>query len=325
MTDVLILGGTGWLSGHAARGWIDAGARVTCLARGGRPAPAGAELVVADRSEPGAYSTVASRDWDEVVDISSDPAVVESAVSALAARARHWTYISTVSVYADDDVAGADESARLAPPAEPGDEYDYSRAKVAAEASVRRELADRAAIIRPGLIVGAGDPSDRFGYWVARFALAGTEPVLAPDVEGLGAQVIDVRDLAAFVVGVGERGWVGTANAVGEPLTLARLLAEAADAARFGGRLAEASDDWLLAHEVAHWMGPRSLPLWLSRDMPGFATRSNARYLAQGGRLRPLRETLEWTLADERDRGLDRERRSGLSRAEEEALLAELG
>jgi hypothetical protein len=86
-----------------------------------------------------------------------------------------------------------------------------------------------------------------------------------------------------------------------------------------------ATDDWLEAHGVAYWMGPRSLPLWLPADLPGFWTRSNAAYRLLGGRLRPLRATLERTLADERDRGLDRDRRAGLSRADELALLGELG
>lgn len=89
MTDVLVLGGTGWLSGRIAQRWLDAGVGVTCLARGGRPAPAGARLVTADRTAPDAYAALAERDWDEVVDISSDPAAVTAAVAALGDRAAH--------------------------------------------------------------------------------------------------------------------------------------------------------------------------------------------------------------------------------------------
>ena len=111
----------------------------------------------------------------------------------------------------------------------------------------------------------------------------------------------------------------------GDSIALGALLALARETAGHTGDLVdEADDEWLTAHEVAHWAGPRSLPLWLPRDMPGFATRSIAVYRAAGGRLRDLRETLERTLADERERGLDRERKSGLSRADELALLAEL-
>ncbi len=324
MTDVLILGGTGWLSGRVAEKWADAGAAVTCLARGGRDAPYGTTLVIGDRGDPEAYAGVAAREWDEVVDISSDPVHAAQAVDALGQRTKHWTYVSTVSVYAANDEPGADESADLLVPLGPDEEPDYGRAKAAAEASVRTGLGHRAAIVRPGLIVGPGDPTDRFGYWAGRFALAADGDVLIPEAEDRGAQVIDVDDLADFVVSVGRERWTGIANAVGDPVPLDRLLREAADAAGFAGSMREADDAWLEAHDVAYWMGPRSLPLWLPADMPGFWTRSNAVYRLLGGRLRPLAETLRRTLADERARGLGRERRSGLDRADELDLLEAL-
>lgn len=324
MTDVLILGGTGWLSGAVARRWVGAGARVTCLARGGRPAPDGAHLVIADRADADAYAAVAGREWDEVVDISSRAGHVAAAVAALGAAAHHWTYVSSLSVYAADDVTGADETAPVHLPAAAGDEYDYGREKSAAEAALRRALEDRAAIIRPGLIVGPGDPTDRFGYWVGRFACAGAEPVLVPDAADARAQVIDVDDLADFVVTVGRAGWHGTANATGESIPLDALLDRARTIAGHSGRLVRAAPAWLEAQEVAYWMGPRSLPLWLPADMPGFATRSIEAFRAAGGVLRPLDETLVRTLADERARGLDRDRATGLTRAEELALIAQL-
>lgn len=323
MTDVLILGGTGWVSGHVARRWVDAGASVTCLARGARPAPAGTTLVAADRSAADAYDTVAGTDWDEVVDISSRAGHVASAVVALADRAEHWTYVSTVSVYAQDDVAGQDESAPLAETARPGDEYDYSREKVSAEASVLSALGGRAAIVRPGLVVGPGDPTDRFGYWVSRFALAGDQDVLAP-VSAEGVSVIDVDDLADLLFAVGRDGWSGISNAVGDGIPLADVLALARDVAGHTGDVVTASGDWLEAHDVGYWMGARSLPLWLPDAAIGHWTRSNTVYRDLGGRLRPLRETLERTLDDERARGLGRERASGLSRADEVELLAAL-
>jgi len=321
MSDVLVLGGTGWLSGRIAERWADAGASVSCLARGGRDAPYGTTLVSADRDRPDAYDQVARREWDEIVDVSSNPVHVAGAVEALAAGTRHWTYISTVSVYADDDVAGADETADLLPPAGPAEGEDYGRAKARAEASVRGALGFRAAIVRPGLIVGPGDPTDRFGYWVGRFALAGSEDVLVPDTADRGAQVIDVDDLAEFVQAVGRERWTGEVNAVGDAVALERLFAQARDIAGHSGGLVAADDDWLQTHGVAYWMGPRSLPLWLPAGMAGFWTRSNTAYRLLGGRLRPLRETLERTLGDERARGLDRERRAGLTRPDELELL----
>jgi 2'-hydroxyisoflavone reductase len=324
MTDVLVLGGTGWLSGRIAERWADAGASVTCLARGGRPAPYGTTLAAGDRSEAGAYADVARREWDEVVDVSSNPVHVSAALDALGAHARHWTYISTVSVYASSDDPGQDESAELLTPAGAGEEPDYGRAKAEAEASVRSALGFRAAVVRPGLIVGPGDPTDRFGYWVGRLALAGDGEVLVPDTEGRGAQVIDVDDLAGFVQAIGRERWTGVANAVGDPVDLDRLLAEAREVAGHTGALVPAGDPWLEEHGVAYWMGPRSLPLWLPAGMAGFWTRSNSAYRLLGGHLRPLRETLERALADERERGLERERRAGLSRDDEIALLHDL-
>jgi len=324
MTDVLILGGTGWLSGRIARGWRDAGAAVTCLARGGRSAPEGAALVVADRDAPEAYAEVADRDWDEIVDVSSNPGHVAAAVDALAGRAAHWTYVSSVSAYARADLEAQDESGELLTPAAPGEESDYGRDKVTAENTVRGALGDRAAVVRPGLIVGPGDPTDRFGYWVSRFALAGAEPVLVPETDGHRAQVVDVDDVAAFVVRVGADRWSGTANAVGDVATLADVLELARGIAGHTGAAVAASDAFLVAHEVAYWAGPRSLPLWLPADMPGFMTHRNDVFRSAGGALRPLHETLERTLADERSRGLGRDRRAGLTRSDELALVAEL-
>lgn len=324
MTDVLILGGTGWLSGRIARSWVDAGADVTCLARGGRPAPDGARLVVADRTAGDAYRAVADRDWNEVVDISSDPGAVAAAVAVLGDRAAHWTYVSSLSVYARADVVGADESAPLAEPAAPGDEYDYARAKSAAERSVRSLGDERVAVVRPGLIVGPGDPTDRFGYWPSRFALTADGPVLVPSAEGLASQVIDVDDVADFIVDAGVRAWTGTVNAIAPTRPLADTLALIREVAGHTGAVVAATPDQLLEHDVAYWAGPRSLPLWLPADMPGFATHDGSAYRAAGGRIRPLAETVARVLDDERARGLDRDRAAGLTRDEELAIIAAL-
>lgn len=320
MTRILILGGTGWLSSRIARRWLDRGHRVTCLARGGRLAPHGAELVVGDRAEPGAYREVAGIDWDEVVDVSSIPAHVAEAAAALGAHAAHATYISSVSVYAEADEPGADETAATAEPLGADESYDYSRAKAAAELAAAG-LAARVAVVRPGLIVGPGDPTDRFGYWPARFAAAGDEPVLVPDAAGLRAQVIDVDDLADFLVSAGARAFEGTVNAVGDSHPLADVLDLARRAAGHVGPVRTASAEWLARRGVAHWAGPRSLPLWLPADMPGFATRSGAAYRAAGGRIRPLPETIARVLDDERERGLARARSAGLERSEELELI----
>ncbi|GAA1640461.1 NAD-dependent epimerase/dehydratase family protein [Microbacterium flavum] len=323
MTDVLILGGTGWLSSRICEAWLDAGASVTCLARGGRPVPYGASLVAADRDAPGAYAAVAAREWDEVVDVSSRPAHVAAAAEALAPVARHATYVSSVSVYARDDEPGADERAEILAPAT-GDADDYGRQKSAAEAAVRRAFARRAAIVRPGLIVGPGDPTDRFGFWPARFALAGEESVLVPDAPEAHAQVVDVEDLASFIARLGDARFVGAVNAVGDPIPLEGLLRRIGAVAGHTGAVVAAPPSFLEAHGVGYWAGPRSLPLWLPADAAGFATRSNTAYRLLGGALRPLEETIARVLEDERARGLDRPRAAGLTREEEREILAAL-
>ena len=317
MTTVLVLGGTGWLSGRIARRWRDAGAEVTCLARGDRPAPEGSTLVRGDRDEPGVYDELARADWDEVVDISSRAGHVREAVSALGGRAAHWTYVSSMSVYTDDATAGLDETGPLHEPAGAGDEYDYGREKVAAEQAVRA-LGARAFIVRPGLIVGAGDPSDRFGYWGAAFARAGAEPVLVPEAAGRAAQVIDVDDVAALLVGEPRHGIV---NAIGDEHPLGEMLDRIRTLAGHTGETVTASDAWLEEQGVDYWMGERSLPLWLPADMPGFMRRDNRAHRESGGTLAPIDDTIARVLADERTRGLDRERRAGLSRADERSLL----
>lgn len=250
MTDVLILGGTGWLSGRIAERWMDAGASVTCLARGTRPVPYGARLVVADRDEPEAYDAVRGRDWDEVVEVSSRSTHVAAAAAALAGDTRHLTYVSSVSVYAANNEEGADEGASLVEPAALGDDGDDARAKAACEAAVRAALPHRAAIVRPGLIGGPGDPTDRFGYWVSRFALAEGGAVLVPDAPVVRVQVIDVDDLAAFVAALGAAGFSGTVNAVGDPSPLPAVLAAAHEVS--GNRVSVAGFDGIQLGEYVH-------------------------------------------------------------------------
>lgn len=134
-------------------------------------------------------------------------------------------------------------------------------------------------------------------------------------------QVIDVDDLAEFAVAAAS---AGTVNAVGDDRPLVEVLRLFRSAAGHGGETLTAEEGWLVDRGVRHWAGERSLPLWLPPEMPGFTTRSNARYRAAGGRLRPLEETVARVVADEAGRGADRERRAGLTRADELALLAEL-
>ena len=331
MGSVLVLGGTAWLGREVARAAQRRGHEVTCLARGEAGTVAdGVRFVRADRSAPGAYEQVQHTDWDDVVDVSWQPGQVRSAVAALADRAAHWTYVSSCSVYADHSIPGVDESAALLEPW-PDDVAGaevYGEAKVACEQAVLAGLGDRALLARAGLIGGFGDGSDRFGYWVSRFRLAGEGEVLVPDAPEELTQTIDVQDLADWLMRAGEQRSTGPVNAVGEARRLLDVIATARDVAAVGGRRATmvpADGQWLRDNTVEEWAGPRSLPLWLwSADTAGFGARSDARAMQLGLARRPLDETLADALAHEEQLGLDRERRAGLSRADELELLEAL-
>ena len=317
MRRILVLGGTGWLGREIARQARDSGAEVVCLARGeSGSAPDGVQLVRADRSLAGAYEGLGG-EWDDVVELASEPQLVASALKALAARAAHWTLVSTVSVYADNSTPGADETAQLV---EPQNLAEYPDAKVVAERASAAKLGDRLLIARPGLIAGPGDPSDRLGYWPARLHLGGD--VLAPTMSQRFVQFIDVEDLADWIVSAGAAGITGVVNAVGEAHTMHDFFRAARSVAGFDGELITVDDGELLALDVHYWAGPRSLPLWLPIEAVGFAQRDGSAFVATGGRSRPLADTLTRVLTDEISRGLDRPRRSGLTTDEEQEVLA---
>jgi len=328
MTKLLILGGTAWLGGELARQAVAAGDEVACLARGssGR-APDGATLIEADRDRPGAYAAVAETDWDVVIDVGRQPGQVRSAVRELGPRAGYWIFVSTCSVYADHSRPGLDESDPLLPAldADTASVEQYGEGKVACEQACLDALGDRVLLARVGLIGGRGDESDRFGYWPARFA-RDDGPVLVPDAADQPTQTIDVRDLAAWLLHAGRERLFGPYNVLGERVPFGEVLAQARDVAGFSGEVVPADAGWLLDQGVQPWMGPRSLPLWLpGPEYAGFAARSAERAVAAGLVRRPLVETLAEALADEREHGLDRPRRAGLTADEERDLLARRG
>ena len=317
MRRVLILGGTAWLGSEIARHAIAEGSEVVCLARGkSGTAPRESRFIAADRTAADAYDQLQG-EWDDVIELAYEPELVESALEALSDRARHWTLVSTVSVYRQNDQPGADESADLL---EPEDLTDYAHAKVAAERVSAARLGGRLLIARPGLIAGPGDPSDRLGYWPARLHRGGV--VLAPTMAGRYVQVIDVADLAAWIVRAGRSEVTGIVNAVGESCSLESFFAMTNSITGFTGEVVTVDDPWLLDRGVHYWAGPRSLPLWIPVSDAGFAQRSNFAYHAAGGASRSLHDTITRVLADERARGVHRQRRSGLT-AEEEADLLE--
>lgn len=324
MSTVLVLGGTSWLGGQIALHAVTRGHDVTCLARGeSGEAPAAATFVRGDRDGPGAYERVRDERWDMVIDVSRQPGQVRSAVEVLGGSASHWTLVSTGSVYADQSGPLAETSPLLDPlDADDAGPETYGEGKVACEEIVRS--LPHHLVVRVGLIGGPGDRSDRLGYYVARFARAGAEPVLVPDVANQPMQVIDVRDLAQWIVEMAEMGATGTVHGAGERTTVGDLVQLSAEAAGFTGEQVLAGEDWLREHDVEEWMGPRSLPLWLPSTHFGMGMMDDARSLEHGLVRRPLANTLTDTLAYENEQGLDRDRKAGLSRDEELELIAQL-
>jgi len=321
---ILILGGTAFLSREIARQAVAAGHDVTCLARGTTAAPPrGTAWIRADRSTGRvAYQELAG-EWDAVVEVARDPKPAREALAALAGRTAHWTFVSSCSAYADNSVPGAAEDAPLLPPlpaGTPSTPENYGESKVAIEETTIAATHGRAHVCRAGLISGPGDPTDRYGYWPSRFA-RNSEPVLVPDIGRHPTQVIDVRDLAAWILRAAERGITGPVNALGDQVPFADLLGACREVSAMDGAAVTGSGDWLVEQGVNYWSGPESLPLWLPPHHDGFMARSNRAAKAAGMGLRPWQETLADTLDDERARGLDRPRKAGLTPATEQRLV----
>lgn len=328
----LILGGTAWLGRHVAEAALDQGHEVVCLARGASgDVPEGVGFVRADRDHPTAYDGVAGQHWDLVVDVARQPGQVRRAVTALEGSSDRYVFVSSGNAYAEHRDIGRDETSALMPPLD-GDVMEdmesYGPAKVACEQHVLTTFgAERSIIARAGLIGGPGDHSDRSGYWPLRFRHPSRDDgsVLVPDALTERTQLIDVRDLASWLVTAGTDKVAGVFNAAGEILSLEEHLRTAQEVAGHRGEPVLVEPAWLRARGVEPWMGEKSLPLWIDDpDWAGFSALDTSRARAAGLATRPLRDTLEDTLRWELSRDLGRSsRRAGLSDPDERSLLDE--
>lgn len=321
---LLILGGTVFLGRHIVESALQRGHEITLFTRGERNPDLfpGVEKLRGNRD--GNLAPLEGRRWDAVIDTSGYvPRVVRASAELLKDAVAHYTFISSISVYAGFETPGMDETAPVGTLADKGVEEitgeTYGPLKALCERAVEEVRPGRALIIRPGLIVGPHDPTDRFTYWPRRVARGGE--VLAPDRPDRATQIIDARDLAAWIVRMVEAGATGVYNATGpaERLMMGHLL-DACNAA--GGGSATFTwipEQFLLDAGIGPWI---ELPLWVpASEGVGFDSVSITRALAAGLTFRPLEETVRDTLAWDAARPADLQRRAGLDPEKEQETL----
>ncbi len=325
---VLILGGTSFLGPQIVEIAQSRGHALTLFNRG-KTNPhlfPNIEKLHGDR-KTGELGALEGRSWDIVVDTSGYFPREISEAAAVLRDVKQYVFISSISVYDKPPAAGVDETGAVGtlsdPTVETIDEKTYGPLKAACERVAEAKMPGRATIIRPGLIVGPGDPSDRFTYWPVRLDAGGE--VMAPGQPSDPVQVIDVRDLAAWIVRVFEEEHVGVYNAVGPAKTLGigDFLGEVKDAIGSSANLTWVDADFLDAQKVSPW---GDMPVWIptGSEDAGVTKVRSARAIAKGLTFRPIgntaRDTLDWWKQQPEDRRA--KLRAGISRDREREVLA---
>ncbi|MDQ3620743.1 MAG: epimerase [Actinomycetota bacterium] len=316
---ILVIGGTSFVGRHIVDHAMSGDHEVTLFNRGVTNPDLfrDAERLVGDRD--GDLGPLRGREWDTVIDVCGYvPRVVKKSVKALEGAVGNYTYVSTISVYADFDRPGLDESAPVSnledPTVETITAETYGPLKAACEAVVGEVFPDTSFVPRPGYVVGPHDSSDRFTYWVVRAAAGG--PMLAPGPPEAPIQFIDGRDLGRWVVEMVDRGATGAYNATGPagPVTWGTVLEECRDLTRGGAELVWANPSWLGERSVV-------MPLWEREEAEGSSHAMEldcTQAISSGLTFRPLADTIvdtqEWAP------GWD-ELKTGPRRDEEKKLL----
>lgn len=290
---ILVLGGTRFVGRHIVEAALGSGHDVSVFNRGHSRLPwQTVEQLTGDR-ETGDLAALREREWDACVDVSAYfPEHARAATQLLSGRVARYVFISTASVYAVDPAGGMDESTPLLALADDetaaaGAEL-YGARKVACELAVEAAFPGRALIIRPGIVAGPFDPTNRFTWWVERLARAGE--VLGPGSPDTPVQLVDGRDLGAFTIAQSERAATGIFNVCGPPSSFGELIAACQAGTGTSPVVTWLGQELLLNNGVEPFT---EMPLWLP-DEPAnraFYSLSNARARAAGLRLRPLAET----------------------------------
>lgn len=324
---ILVLGGTRFVGPAVVDAAVGRGHALTLFNRGRTNVELFPKLekLRGDR-EKKELDALRGRKWDAVVDTYVDkPRLVREALEVLAPNVGMWAFVSSISVYADLSRDGVDESAPVAQLSDPaveelGANYEnFGGMKALCEAAVLERMGDRGCVVRPHLIVGARDRSDRLPYWVARVARGGE--VLAPGAPDAPVQFIDVLDLGAFLVKLIEDGHGGVYNAAGPrgKLSMQELLHGCKIESGADASFTWVDGEFLLKNGASPW---KDLPLWPPPGNSGVNAISNAKALAVGLTYRPTGETLRSVLAALESRDASAEWRSGLTEERERALLA---
>jgi len=321
---LLIIGGTIFLGRHLVEQAVASGHTVTIFNRG-RSNPGlfpAVEHLIGDRS--GDLSALAGRSWDAVIDTCGyHPRDVQPVLQALQGRVGCYQFVSTLSVYADDAPAGVTEDSPVA--SFDGDvetavmaPENYGPLKALCEQAVLEAMPACALVVRPGLIVGPHDRSDRFTYWPVRIDQGGE--VLAPGDPEAPVQFIHAADLAAWMVDLAAQGVTGVFNATGpdKTLSMGEVLDTCRAVTRSDARLTWVDEDFLLAHQVAPYI---EMPLWVPSAYIGFNRVNCSKAIAHGLRFRSLFDTIADTLDWHATRPLDTTLRAGLSAPREAELL----
>jgi 2'-hydroxyisoflavone reductase len=323
---LLVLGGTVYLGRAIVDCALARGHCITLFHRG-QSNPGlfpDAEHILGDREHD--LDRLAGRTFDACVDTCGYvPRIVGASARALVDAVDRYAFVSTLSVYGDPSPDGTAEDGSLATIDDPTVEEitgeTYGPLKALCETRVRDAFGDRALLLRPGLIVGPHDPTDRFTYWPYRVARGGE--ILAPGRPGRGIQLIDVRDLAAWIVALLEQRESGAYNAVSPPegLSMERMLGACLEVAGAEGTFTWVDDGFLVEHGVGAWI---ELPLWIPEEEPiarGFFDFLPDRAVSAGLTFRPIEETVRATLEWARTRPDDHEWRGGLTPEREAELL----